>query len=140
EHELAAELERFAAPESDAGARILRITDESVAGALDAGLPGNEIVAFLLKYSTVGVPPNVERTITDAVARHGRLRSGAAATWLQSDDAALIARAVAVKPAQLTVLTPHVAVSPLPEVKVLDALAAKQVAVRSEAARDAAAP
>jgi hypothetical protein len=130
--EVAARLQAMAEVESAHGAQVLRITDASVGVALGRGMTGEEIVEFLRTHSSVGVPQNVERTITDAVARHGLLRSGAAGTWLCCDDVALLARAVSVKAAKLTLLAPTVAVSPLAEPKVIDALAAKKVAVSSD--------
>ncbi len=122
-----ATLARFAALESDAGARIYRITDASVAAALDTGLDAGAILAFLAAHSAVGVTPNVERTVHDAADRHGQLRIGSATTWIACDDPVQLAHAVAVKAAKLTTLTPTAAVSPLPEAKVLAALRSKGV-------------
>jgi hypothetical protein len=126
--DLAAQLERISHLESDAGARIYRITPEDTVRALDAGWTAETILEFLVDHSTVSIPQNVERTIRDAADRHGRLQVGSAATWVASDDPAALTRAVAVKAARLESITPTLAVSALPRDKVLAALRAKGLA------------
>ncbi len=132
--DLAARLHAVADLESSAGASVLRISDASIASALANGWVAEDVLAFLHTHSSVDIPQNVERTIHDAAARHGRLRSGTAATWLHSDDPALLARAVGVKATKLVLVCPTVAVSALPEAKVRELLAAKKVLVASETA------
>ena len=126
------QLQSIAKLESDAGARIYRITEDSIRTAFERGFVADGICGFLTAHSSTGLPSNVRRTITDAAARFGVLRSGEAGTWLASDDAALLVRAVGVKATQLTFIAPNVAVSVLPERKVLELLAAKHIHVRSE--------
>jgi hypothetical protein len=125
--DLDAMLARIAVLESDAGARVYRITDTSIASALDHGLDLDAILEFVRDHSAVEVAPNVKRTIVDAAERHRRLRIGTAATWIACDDPIQLARAIAVKAAKLIAVTPTAAVSPLAEDKVLTALRAKGV-------------
>jgi hypothetical protein len=122
--DVAATLERFAHLESDVGARIYRIDERGVASAIDGGMEADEILAFLVRHTPTGMPPNVERTVTDVADRHGKLQVGSAVTWIASDDPALISRAVGVKAAKLTALSPMSAVSSLPRTKVMTALRA----------------
>jgi hypothetical protein len=130
-------LSRIAALESDAGARIYRITDASIGSALDTGMDAAAILAFLHEHSTVEIAANVERTVRDAEARHGQIRIGSAVTWIACDDPMQLVRAVGVKSAKLTVVSPTAAVSPLAEDKVLAALRAKGVApTRADAAKE----
>lgn len=135
--DLDARLARMSVLESDAGARIYRITDASIGGALDSGLDADAILAFLHEYSTVAITANVERTIRDAAQRHGQLRIGSAVTWIACDDPVQLMRAVAVKSARLTAVSTNAAISPLAEDKVLTALRAKGVApARADSANE----
>lgn len=126
--DVARRLARLAELESDAGALVYRITQAAVTRALDAGASGEEIEQFLADHSTTGLPGNVARTVRDAVAAHGRIVVGPATTVITSDDPVALAGAVAVKAARLVLLHPSVAVSDLPEAKVLAALRAKGLA------------
>lgn len=127
-HEVAERLAAVAELESDAGARIHRITEASLQRAFERGLTGDDVYTFLASVSSTPVPPNVERLIRDAAARFGSLRARAATTVLVADDPAVLARAAAVSAAKLQIVAPTVAVSPLPEPKVLAALRAKGLA------------
>lgn len=123
-----ATLERFTRVESEAGALIYRITTEEVVRALDSGWTAGKILTFLADGSSVPVAQNVERTITDAADRHGRLTVGSTTTWVTCNDPVLLANAVAVKPAKLVAVTPTLAVSELSQEKVLAVLRAKGLA------------
>ena len=120
--DVAARLERFAELHSDAGARQYRIEERGVISALDGGMEVEEILSFLDEHVPTGVPQNVARTIEDAASRHGRLQLGAAATWIASEDPALISAAIGVKAAKLTAISPTAAVSTQPRSKVMQAL------------------
>ena len=135
--DLDAMLARIATLESDAGARVYRITETSVALALDSGLDAAGILAFLHDHSSVAIAANVERTVTDADARHGQLRIGTSTTWIACDDPVQLARALAVKAAKLTAVSATAAVSTLDEDKVLTALRAKGVTPMRDGAREA---
>jgi hypothetical protein len=123
-----AQLERIAELESDAGALIFRVDSGVVTRALDAGADIDDLVAFLHQHSVVPVPSNVERTLRDAGARHGRIVVGRAQAYVTSDDPVLLAQAVAVKAAQLVQVNDTTAVSPLTEAKVLQALRSRSLA------------
>jgi hypothetical protein len=127
-HDLAATLSSFTVLESDAGARIHRITEAALHRALERGLTNDDIVGFLRTTSSTPIPSNVERLIKDAAARFGQLRTAPATTVLVADDPALLASAAAVSAARLQIIAPTVAVSSLPEAKVLAALKAKGMA------------
>jgi hypothetical protein len=127
-HDITTTLERFTRLESDAGARIYRVTAEDTVRALDAGLTTAEILAFLSEHTETPVAANVERTILDAGERHGRLQVGGATTWVASDDPALLANAVAVRAAKLEAVSPTLAVSELSRDKVVSALRAAGLA------------
>lgn len=122
---LTATLERYAACESDAGARVYRLDETRLAAALDAGDTAESIEAFLTDHATAPVAGNVTHLIGDVARRHGRVRAGACQSYVRCDDAALLARAAAVKPAKLRTVAPTVAVSSLPRAKLVAALRAK---------------
>jgi hypothetical protein len=130
---LLARVEQLARLESDAGARLYRLDDVRIARSVEDGGDADEIVAFLRAHSTTPISQNVERFVRDAAAKAGRLRIGAAATYLSADDPLALAQAVSVKAAKLTLVAPTVAVSPLPEGKVLAALRAKGIVLSATA-------
>ncbi|MEX1005777.1 MAG: helicase-associated domain-containing protein [Acidimicrobiia bacterium] len=121
-HDITTTLERLTRLESDAGARIYRVTAEDTVRALDAGWTTDEILVFLSGHTGTPLPSNVERTILDAGEQHGRLQVGDATTWVASDDPALLASAVSVRAAKLSPVSPTLAVSELPRDKVVAAL------------------
>lgn len=118
-------LERYATLESDAGASIHRLDETRIAAALDAGETGQQVLDFLAHHAAVALPQNVEYLVRDVERRHGRVRIGAASSYVTSDDPALIVQAVGIKPAKLRQLAPTVAVSSLSRAKLLATLGAK---------------
>jgi hypothetical protein len=135
--ELTATLARWADLESAAGARTYRLSERRLAAALAAGADDDEILAWLVEHSRVGVPQNVDYLIRDLARRRGQVRAGSAASYLRCDDAALLTQAMAVRAAKLRMLAPTVAVSPLPCAKLLAALADRGVAAVAEDASGA---
>lgn len=127
-HDITTTLERFTRLESDAGARIYRVTAEDTVRALDAGWTTTEILSFLSEHTETPIASNVERTILDAGERHGRLQVGDATTWVASDDPALLASALGVRAAKLEAVSPTLAVSELSREKVVSALRAAGLA------------
>jgi Helicase conserved C-terminal domain len=123
---LARELARMADLETASVARVYRLSEASLRRALDGGLSALEIAAFLRGRSPSGLPQNVEALIEDVGRRHGRLRVGRAALYLQADDQALLAQVAAdrrLRGLRLTLLAPTVAVvQGADEAQVLDAL------------------
>ncbi|UJP41000.1 helicase-associated domain-containing protein [Cellulomonas palmilytica] len=89
--ELEALLERAAVVESRGGAVTVRFTPESVRRALDDGLTADELVERLTAFARGGIPQALDYLVRDAARRHGRLRAGAASSYLRADDPALLA-------------------------------------------------
>ncbi len=125
--EVAATLERYAELESDAGARVYRLTERRLGQALVDGDDGEAIAAFLDEHSRTSVPQNVAYLVADCARRHGRLRAGESRSYLRSEDPGLLTAAAAVRSARLRVLAPTVAISSLPRDKLVAALAARGV-------------
>jgi hypothetical protein len=136
--DLTGELARYAELESDAGARVWRLSEARITRCLDEGGDLDEVSAFLTEHATAALPQNVSYLLADIGRRHGRVRAGAAGSYLRSDDPALLASAVAVRTAKLRLLAPTVAVSPLPRAKLVAALRDKGVSAVAEDADGAA--
>lgn len=130
--EVTGALARWAELESAAGARVYRLSERRLAAALQAGDDDEDILDWLTEHSRVDVPQNVDYLIRDVARRRGRLRSGTAGSYLRSDDAALLSRAVGVRAAKLRLLAPTVAVSSLPREKLIAVLADRGVAAVAE--------
>ncbi|MQA16638.1 MAG: DNA-binding protein [Pseudonocardiaceae bacterium] len=123
EPDLAAELKLLADVESVGGATVYRITEASVRRALDAGRAAEDLHALLRTRSRTPVPQSLTYLIDDAARRHGRLRAGAAGSFLRCDDDVLLAELLAHPVAdrcELRRLAPTVLVSPLPTADLLD--------------------
>jgi hypothetical protein len=125
--ELARDLDLVAEVESAGGATVYRFTEASVRRALDAGRTASELHDLLASRSATPVPQGLTYMVDDVARRHGRLRGGAAASFLRSDDEVLLAEVLA-HPAtgalELRRIAPTVAVSPLPLVELMDELRA----------------
>ncbi|PVU83366.1 hypothetical protein DDP54_10570 [Cellulomonas sp. WB94] len=89
--ELEALIERAARVESRGGALTVRFTPESVRAALDAGTTADELLADLAAHSRGGIPQPLDYLVRDAARRHGRLRAGAASSYVRAEDPALLA-------------------------------------------------
>ena len=110
---LAAGLARLADLETASPARVYRLSEGSLRRALDDGMGAAEIAAFLDTRCPTGLPQNVAALIEDVGRRHGRLRVGAAALYLQADDPALLAEVAAnrrLRGLRVRLLAPTVAV------------------------------
>jgi hypothetical protein len=136
--DVAARLDRYAVRESSAGASVHRLSGSRIAEALDAGEAGEDVLAFLREHSTAEMPQNVEVLVRDVVRRHGRMKVGAAVSYVTADDPVLIVEALALKAAKLRQLAPTVAVSSLSRGKLLLTLAAKGLMPVAEGADGAA--
>ena len=93
--------------------------------ALDAGRTAAELHELFAKRSATPVPQGLTYLVDDVARKHGRLRGGAAASFLRSDDEVLIAEVLAspaAGPLELRRLAPTVAVSPLPLAELMDGL------------------
>ncbi|WP_147795514.1 helicase-associated domain-containing protein [Cellulomonas sp. Y8] len=89
--ELEALLDASARVESRGGAVTVRFTPESVRDALDAGSTADDLLADLASHARGGVPQPLEYLVRDAARRHGRLRTGAASSYVRTEDPALLA-------------------------------------------------
>jgi hypothetical protein len=127
EPELARELDLVAEVESAGGATVYRFSEASVRRALDAGRTAADLHELLRRRSATPVPQGLTYLVDDVARRHGRLRAGAAASFLRSDDEVLVAEVLASPEAtvlELRRIAPTVAVSPLPLAELLEGLRA----------------
>ncbi|HEX5017352.1 MAG TPA: helicase-associated domain-containing protein, partial [Actinomycetes bacterium] len=115
EDEVGRALSLMADVESYGGATVYRFTEASIRRTLDAGRTASECVAFLEGISRTPVPQPLSYLIDDVARRHGRLRVGAASSYLRCDDPAVLDELVAGRGAEtlrLRRLAPTVMVSP----------------------------
>jgi Helicase conserved C-terminal domain len=101
-----------------------RLHEPSLRRAFDEGASADQVLDFLRGHASAPLPQALEYMVNDAARRHGKLRVGAASTYLRG-DAALVAVAVRSKAGRrlgLRELAPGVAVSSKPESDVLAAL------------------
>lgn len=128
--ELAALLQRVAEVESSGSATVYRVTPDSVRGALDSGLSAADLHQLFAAHSATSVPQVLSYLIDDVARKHGQLRLGSAATYLRSDDAALIDAAVGAAQSSGFVvrrLAPTVAISTADPDDLREALQAKGI-------------
>ena len=85
------ELDLLADVESKGAATVYRFTEGSVRRAFDAGRSAGDILAFLERHATRGVPQPLAYLVTDIGRRFGNVRVGGATCYLRSDDPALLA-------------------------------------------------
>ncbi|TVT55653.1 DNA-binding protein [Amycolatopsis rhizosphaerae] len=125
--ELAAAIKTVADIESAGHATVYRITEATVRRALDAGRTADELHELFRTHSATPVPQSLSYLIDDVARRHGRLRGGAAASFLRCDDEVLLAEVLGNPVAaeyELRKIAPTVLVSPVPLAEVLDGLRA----------------
>lgn len=123
--ELAEEMALVADVESAGGATVYRVGESSIRRALDAGRTATELHELFRTRSRTPVPQALDYLIDDVARRHGRLRGGAAGSFLRCDDEALLTEVLAHAEAarlELRRIAPSVLVSPLPLIDVLDGL------------------
>lgn len=72
--------------EGQGPASIYRFSAVTVRRALDAGQDAESLLAFLREHSATDVPQPLAYLIQDTASRHGRLRIGTSASFIQSDD------------------------------------------------------
>jgi hypothetical protein len=125
ELDLAAQMSETADVESAGSATVYRITEHSVRRALDAGRTSTELHELFATRSRTPIPQALTYLIDDVARKHGRLRGGAANSFLRCDDPVLLAEIAAHPVAgqlELRKIAPTVLVSPLPLVDILDEL------------------
>jgi hypothetical protein len=84
--ELSDRLLTMATAEGQGPATIYRFSVASVRRALDAGQDAAAMLEFLRRHSATAIPQPLQYLIEDTAARHSRLRVGAAASFIQSED------------------------------------------------------
>ena len=138
EPELAAEIALVADVESAGGATVYRVTEGTVRRALDAGRSAADLHALFRTRSRTPVPQSLTYLVDDVARRHGRLRGGAAGSFLRCDDEALLTELMAHPVAtrgELRLLAPTVVVSPLPLSELLEDLRTARFTPVAENAR-----
>jgi hypothetical protein len=125
--DVAIELENYATLESTAGAHIYRIDEELIAKQLSHETTSSEILRFFAEHSSTPVPQNISYLVNDAERKANNVQAGTAQSYIVVNDAALMTRSLAVKPAKLRALAPTVAVSDLPLAQLDAALRKKGV-------------
>ncbi|MET0238166.1 MAG: helicase-associated domain-containing protein [Kibdelosporangium sp.] len=135
EHALAYEINLVADLESAGGATVYRVSEGSVRRALDAGRAATDLHELFRTRSRTPIPQALTYMIDDVARRHGRLRGGAAMSFLRCDDEALLAE-VAASPAgarlELRRIAAGVLVSRVPLSDVLEELRAAGFAPAAE--------
>lgn len=134
EPELATEVAAVADVESAGHATVYRVTESSVRRALDTGRTAGELHELFATRSTTPVPQGLTYLIDDVARRHGRLRAGAAASFLRCDDEVLLREVTGQLGAdlELRLIAPTVLVSPVPIAELLDRLRAAGFAPAAE--------
>jgi hypothetical protein len=135
--ELAHALALMADVESTGGATVYRFTEGSVRRALDAGRTAGDLHALLAKHSTTPVPQPLTYLVDDIARRHGRIRVGAASSYLRCDDEGVLTELVADKRSaelRLRRLAPTVLAAQAPGDMVLERLRSMGFAPAAESA------
>lgn len=135
EADLAHALALMADVESRGGATVYRFSDASVRRALDAGRTAVDLHALLAAHSRTPVPQPLSYLVDDVARRHGRIRVGAAACYVRSDDEATLGALLAERRAaelRLRRLAPTVLAAQAPPEVVLDRLRAMGYAPAAE--------
>ncbi|MCT9868508.1 helicase-associated domain-containing protein [Paenarthrobacter aurescens] len=84
--ELSETLLLMADAEGQGPASIYRFSAATIRRALDAGQDAESLLAFLREHSATEVPQPLAYLVQDTASRHGRLRVGTSASFIQSDD------------------------------------------------------
>jgi hypothetical protein len=111
---VAAELELLTEGMSRSAVSVMRFTETALRNALDRGRTAEGIIEFLRAHAKPSVPQSLEVLVADVARRHGRVRIGRAASYLRTEDEALLAeisRHRKLAKIGLRVIAPTVAVS-----------------------------
>ncbi len=93
--EVERELSLMADVDSRGGATVYRLGPDSVRRALDAGRTADELLTFLAQHSRTPVPQPVDYLVNDTARRHGRIKVGAASSFVRSDDPSVLTELLA---------------------------------------------
>ncbi|WP_162149047.1 helicase-associated domain-containing protein, partial [Arthrobacter sp. H41] len=92
---VARELLTLSTPEGQGPATTYRFSADSIRRALDAGHDAASITAFLTEHSTTAVPQALTYLVEDTAGRYGSLRVGGAASYVRTEDDAVVAALLA---------------------------------------------
>ena len=87
---LARSIRLLADVESTGGATVYRFTEATVRRAFDAGWTASDVTALLTAHSRTPVPQPLTYLVEDVARRHGRVRVGAASSFVRCDDEATL--------------------------------------------------
>ena len=93
--DVAEEMALVADVESSGSATVYRITERTILRAMDAGRAPTELHALFATRSATPIPQGLTYLIDDVARRHGRLRGGAASSFLRADDEVLLSEVLA---------------------------------------------
>jgi hypothetical protein len=127
EPELAGQVGLLADVESAGAGTVYRFSAASVRRAFDAGWAADDVHRLLATMSQGPVPQTLSYLVDDVARRHGRLRAGAASSYLRCDDPALLAEVAAARGMRAVgarLLAPTVLVSTAPVAHLVEALRA----------------
>jgi hypothetical protein len=133
--ELAREMALVADIESAGAATVYRFTTASVRRAFDAGRGADDLHAFLAEHSLHEIPQALTYLVDDVARRHGRIRVGAAISYVRADNDAALTEMLADRRTGglgLRRIAPGVAVSELPPAELLEGLRANGYAPMAE--------
>ncbi|MBD8079051.1 helicase-associated domain-containing protein [Cellulosimicrobium arenosum] len=103
--------------ESRGAATTVRFGAASVVRALDHGRTADDLLTELAAHSRTPVPQPLEYLVRDTARRHGRVRVGAASSYVRAEDPALLAglvEAAALRHLGLVQIAPTVLVAAVP--------------------------
>ncbi|ACU76916.1 conserved hypothetical protein [Catenulispora acidiphila DSM 44928] len=133
--EVAREMALIADIESAGAATVYRFTTASVRRAFDAGRAADDLHAFLAEHSLHEIPQALSYLVDDVARRHGRVRVGAAVSYVRADNDAALTEMLADRRTGglgLRRIAPGVAVSELPPAELLEGLRANGYAPMAE--------
>lgn len=121
------ELGLLADVESKGAATVYRFSESSLRRAFDSGRTTADILGFLERHASRGVPQPLSYLVNDLGRRFGNVRVGAATSYLRSDEPALLAEVLQAKRTsrlRLRPLAPTVAVTDVDAATVTETLQA----------------
>lgn len=127
-------LRRVADPVSSGAVAVWRLSADRIARAAAANttVEGFDPVEFVRSLSSTGLPPAVDRFLTDAAHAASTIAIKTVGCVITSSDHAALADAARHKTAKLEVVAPGVAVSSLTEARVSEVLRSKGVVLSGE--------
>ncbi|PJI94002.1 helicase-associated domain-containing protein [Luteimicrobium subarcticum] len=128
--DLAELLDAVAEVESRGAALTVRFTPASVERAMAGGLSAEDVLGRIDRHARGPLPQALEYLVRDVARRHGRVRVGAALSYVRVDDPAVVASLLAdpaLRALGLVGLAPTVVAANIPAARLHEALAAAGV-------------